>query len=221
MKLKKLRLENFRSYRELDISFDDNMNVIIGKNDIGKSTILEALEIFFNNDLVEIKQDDLNIIAKSEGDFLAHISLSFEIEITDTIVIDSSNPTSLKDEFLLDKYNLLTLVKEWDCSKPIKATSLKYYLQAEYPTVWSDKPKINLKSSDLQKEIKNLLDNGIITEDIYNTIPKNTNAPMRLALYNHLLEEKDINNKTTILIDLSKGDESKSLNVRRSAKLVS
>jgi len=31
---------------------------IIGKNDAGKSTILEALEIFFNNQVVSIDGDD-------------------------------------------------------------------------------------------------------------------------------------------------------------------
>lgn len=46
MILKKLKLRNFRGYRDFEVSFDDSINVIIGRNDIGKSTILEALEIF-------------------------------------------------------------------------------------------------------------------------------------------------------------------------------
>ncbi|TON15480.1 hypothetical protein CGH62_27270, partial [Vibrio parahaemolyticus] len=49
MKITKLTLKNFRGYRDVSVDFDENFNVIIGKNDIGKSTILEALEIFFNN----------------------------------------------------------------------------------------------------------------------------------------------------------------------------
>jgi len=211
MKLKKLKLENFRSYKNLEIEFDDNMNVIIGRNDVGKSTVMEALEIFFNNDLVKIQQDDLNIYAKEEESYNLSIALSFEIENTDTIVIDSSNPTDLKDEFLLDNYGLLTLIKNWDCKTPLKASSLKYYLECEYPSIWKDKPKINLKITDLKKEIKSLLDNEVVTEDIYSKIPQNSNAPMRLALYNHLLEDEDKNDKSTIFIDLNKGDESKSL----------
>ncbi len=213
MKLKKLRLENFRSYKELEIKFDDNMNVIIGKNDVGKSTIMESLEIFFNNDLVKIQQDDLNILAKQEESYKVKISLSFEIENFDTIVIDSTNPTNLRDEFLLDSYGLLTLVKEWDCKTALKASSLKYYLKCEYPTVWSENPKINLKITELKKEIKNLLEEEIISEERYSLIPQNANAPMREALYKYLLSYSDRNDKTTILIDLSKGDESKSLKV--------
>lgn len=49
MILKKLKLKNFRGYTNIVVDFDSNMNVIIGKNDVGKSTILEALEIFFNS----------------------------------------------------------------------------------------------------------------------------------------------------------------------------
>ena len=48
MKLKSVVLEGFRSYRDrvsIDIS---DLTTIVGKNDHGKSTILEALEIFFN-----------------------------------------------------------------------------------------------------------------------------------------------------------------------------
>lgn len=46
MKLKKIKLINFRGYKKFEVDFDNNFNVIIGRNDIGKSTILEALEIF-------------------------------------------------------------------------------------------------------------------------------------------------------------------------------
>lgn len=46
MKIKNVVIENFRSYDEpIQIDFQD-LNVLIGKNDIGKSTILEALDIF-------------------------------------------------------------------------------------------------------------------------------------------------------------------------------
>jgi len=191
MKLKKLRLENFRSYRNLDINFDDNMNVIIGRNDVGKSTIMEALEIFFNNDLVKLQQDDLNIYAKNDKDNILKIVLSFEIESSDTIVIDSSNPTNLEEEFLLDKNGLLTLVQEWDCSKNITAKSKKYFLECEYPTVWEKIPKINVTNTNLKKELKSLFDNEIINEEVYESISKHTNAPMRQALYKYSLEDED------------------------------
>ena len=77
MKIVKLELENFRSYRNLEIDFQEDLNLIIGRNDVGKSTIMEALEIFFNNDLIKIDQDDLNTDAKNSGEYLIKIKLSF------------------------------------------------------------------------------------------------------------------------------------------------
>lgn len=49
MKLIGVKLKNFRGYNnEIIINLDD-LTVFVGKNDIGKSTILEALDIFFND----------------------------------------------------------------------------------------------------------------------------------------------------------------------------
>ena len=46
MKISKLKIKNFHSYRSVEISFE-NLTAFIGRNDIGKSTILEALDVFF------------------------------------------------------------------------------------------------------------------------------------------------------------------------------
>ena len=49
MRLEEVKIKNFRCYsEEITIPFDD-MTTVIGQNDAGKSTVLEALEIFFNN----------------------------------------------------------------------------------------------------------------------------------------------------------------------------
>ena len=47
MKLKKLILENFRGYTNRTVIDFDDFTALIGRNDAGKSTILEALSIFF------------------------------------------------------------------------------------------------------------------------------------------------------------------------------
>ena len=63
MKLKNVKLKNFRGYKEEVIIPFHNITGIIGKNDAGKSTVLEALEIFFNNSLITCEREDLNINA--------------------------------------------------------------------------------------------------------------------------------------------------------------
>lgn len=61
MKIHKITLENFRGYRNpTTIEFND-LTVFVGRNDIGKSTILEALDLFFNDGKGVIKYDDGDI----------------------------------------------------------------------------------------------------------------------------------------------------------------
>src|SRR5699024_12188378 len=43
MFIKQLQLKNFRNYKQLDISFDHSVNVIIGENAQGKTNLLEAI----------------------------------------------------------------------------------------------------------------------------------------------------------------------------------
>ena len=45
MKVINIKLKNFRNYEDLDLAFDGNMNIIVGKNAQGKTNIVEALYI--------------------------------------------------------------------------------------------------------------------------------------------------------------------------------
>ena len=79
MKLTKLKLKNFRTYQE-EITIElDNLTAFVGKNDAGKSTILEALDIFFNSGYGTIKLDkeDINKTSLKNGDDEIIISACF------------------------------------------------------------------------------------------------------------------------------------------------
>lgn len=45
MKITNLKLKNFRNYEDLDISFNENLNIIIGENAQGKTNLIEGLYI--------------------------------------------------------------------------------------------------------------------------------------------------------------------------------
>ena len=49
MKVVEAQIENFRSLVNQTVSFS-NLNVFVGNNDVGKSNILKALNLFFNNE---------------------------------------------------------------------------------------------------------------------------------------------------------------------------
>ena len=45
MKIKKIRLKNYRNYDNLEIDFNDNLNIIIGNNAQGKTNLLESIYV--------------------------------------------------------------------------------------------------------------------------------------------------------------------------------
>ena len=58
MKLVAVTLKNFRGYQDDKTIQIGDLTTIIGRNDVGKSSILEALEVFFNNETVKIDNLD-------------------------------------------------------------------------------------------------------------------------------------------------------------------
>jgi len=111
MKISKILLENFRAFRSSEIDVR-NLNVFLGKNDQGKSSILEAMDIFFNEGkgTVKVTDDDLNKDALSGGVSEFAIGIQFE-NFPDPIIIDETNETSLKEEYLLNKQEKLEIWK--------------------------------------------------------------------------------------------------------------
>ena len=93
MKIVSLTLENFRSYRApVTITFND-LTVLIGKNDMGKSSVLEALDIFFDNRSFD--KNDVNIDAAANGE-IAKLTTVFS-NLPDEIDLDAGEKTNLKD----------------------------------------------------------------------------------------------------------------------------
>lgn len=101
MRIKSVTLKNFRAYRDETTLYFDNLTVLVGKNDIGKSTFLEALDIFFNDGAGAIKFDksDINVHALEDEED-AEITVCFS-DLPATVIIDSSVETTLSEEFLL------------------------------------------------------------------------------------------------------------------------
>ncbi|NJO16053.1 MAG: AAA family ATPase [Thioploca sp.] len=54
IRIKKLKLENFRGFEQLELEFHQDLTVLIGENGAGKTAILDCLAIFLNIFLEEI-----------------------------------------------------------------------------------------------------------------------------------------------------------------------
>lgn len=152
MKLKQIKLTNFRGYRnETIINVEKGITAFIGKNDIGKSTVLEALEIFFNNKLVKIEPADLN--NNAEDSETVQIACVFN-DLPDEIVIDTDNRTSLQEEYLLNANGDLEIVKEYKCSN--KSPGETVYIKANFPSHPDYKDVLDKRIVDLKKLARDL-----------------------------------------------------------------
>ena len=49
----KIEIQYFRSMDKATLSRVETINVLTGKNDVGKSNVLKALNLFFNNCIIE------------------------------------------------------------------------------------------------------------------------------------------------------------------------
>ncbi|PXX32339.1 MULTISPECIES: ATP-binding protein [Burkholderia] len=148
MRLESVSIKNFRCYlNEITVSMAD-LTTFVGKNDIGKSSVLEALEIFFNNDTVKIEQGDANIYS---GDPLVSITCEFS-DLPDKLTLDAGADTTLAAEYLLSSTGTLKIQKIFDCGK--KTPSSEVFILANHPTAAGVADLLDLKEKDLQKLVK-------------------------------------------------------------------
>lgn len=190
MKIVKVKLENFRSYKEEVIVDFNDLTVFVGKNDIGKSTILEALDIFFNEGrgVVKIDKEDINKQAKEEGNNEIKITVVFE-NLPSSLTIDTSNPTTLDNEYLLNNANQLEIIKKYS-----NAGKEKVFIKACHPTNQNCYELLSKKIRDLQK----------ILDD--NNIPcgnRTKSAVVRSSIWEHYLSDLELQE---IEIDVTKED---------------
>lgn len=67
MKIKKIKIENFRLLNNFELDLEDKLSLVIGKNNCGKTSLLAVLDKFLNqSDKNKFSIDDFNIDFKNE-----------------------------------------------------------------------------------------------------------------------------------------------------------
>lgn len=192
MKLHSIKLKNFRSYKDETEIIIDDLTVFVGKNDIGKSTILEALDIFFNdgkgNGVIKLDKDDINKTALLEEDKDIYITAVFS-DLPTSIIIDATNETTFSDEFLLNSDGNLEIIKKYS-----NAGTAKVFIKANHPTNENCSDLLTKKIGDYRRVIKK---HNIECEN------QTVNAVMRTAIWNHFADDLQLEES---LIDTSKED---------------
>jgi len=175
MRLVKLKLKNFRCYQEeIGILFDD-LTTIIGKNDVGKSAILEALNAFFN-DIV----DKSDLSTPSEDDFI-ELTCYFE-GIGDEVVLDTSVATSPEEEGVLNADGQLEIKKIF---KFAARKSVSIFLVANHPSDERLSDLLSMKNAALKQYAGQL---GVDLQDVN----KSKNPPIRARIRNHIGGDREI-----------------------------
>ena len=128
MKLNKIKLHNYRCYAgDVEMSIDD-LTCIIGRNDAGKSSIMEAIDAFFNDTPTSISKADLTATAPVD-DQKIEITCFFT-DVPEEMVLDASAQCNLDEEGLLNVEKELEIKRVWDCSG--KTLSKSTYLHCNY-----------------------------------------------------------------------------------------
>ncbi len=172
MRLEAITLKNFRAFQEETTIRVGNLTSIIGRNDVGKSSVLEALEIFFNNEVVKIDPGDLNV--HTDGDTV-EITCEFS-DLPDPLVLDSQAETGLAQEHLLTQSGRLRIKKRFGCGGS-KARE-EVLVCANHPSANNYADLLLLNNANLKKRLRALE----IPED---NVQLNSNVSIRHAIWNH------------------------------------
>ena len=170
MKLESVTLKNFRAFREATTLRLDDLTAIIGQNDVGKSSLLHALEIFFNNQTVKVDAADRNVYAADQP-----IEITCEFSgLPERLVIDAQAETSLEDEYLVTAERKLRIKKR--ISPQGKAPKTEVFVCARHPTAEHFDNLLELTQTNLRKRLDEL---DVSADDVR----RNSNVSMRRAIW--------------------------------------
>ncbi len=179
MKLTRVRLKNFRAFKnQVEVDIDD-FTAIIGKNDIGKSCLMDALAIFFENKQVKVDRSDKCVFSEDCKDF--EITCEFSISKEDQIVLDSTIATAFDQEYLVTRSGTIVIKKTYSCTTQTPKPSIS--LIAYHPTNKAIPDLLSTKQNDLKLTAEKL---GVDLSDV----DLRSNPALRKAIWRHVLDKK-------------------------------
>ena len=170
MRLKALTLQNFRRYRSRTVIDIDEVTAFIGRGDAGKSTILEALDIFFEGGVIKIDPADACISGEAKDVRIGAIFTN----LPEKLDLDRGAHTTLQDEYLTNGDGDLEIIKIYDCSVQ-RMRGFKVSVYALHPSADGVDGLLQMRNSALKKLVK--------TKGVEGNCQLSHNPSMRHALY--------------------------------------
>ncbi|MBN2546745.1 MAG: AAA family ATPase [Spirochaetes bacterium] len=179
-----IELNNWRKINQLKLDFAEGINVLYGKNEIGKSTIIEAVRFAFfeksESDRMEVKKTiSWNTKVKS------NVKLKFTAKDNNVYLIDKTFPKGNAELYLIKKQikkkisegknvneDILKILGIND--KAINLFDLLWISQGKSLSIFDKNSE--LENKEFQTEIKSIIKSSIIskkTEDFYKMICDN------------------------------------------------
>lgn len=189
IKLEKIAISGFKGISERIEIPAKQFNVLVGKNDAGKSTILKALDIFINGK--QYQPEYLN----NQTERYTEIELFFSPNNTQ-IIIDENTHTTFEFEGLVDQSGYLHLIKKWDGTKEGKITPEFYIKRLSFEENdffnFTEARLIELCHNNGLDAVPGLMTNHI-TGEVHNNAEKRSRLRERLiengAQYSYILEK--------------------------------
>lgn len=182
MKLIRATIENYRCYATPTTVEFGNITALIGRNDVGKSSIMEALDLFFN----EHKSDEDDCCVRT-GSPDIKIVCEFS-DPPEDIVLDETYHTTLASEFLLNSRGNVEFIKVFSKGACAKA-KIKKFIRALHPSAPEFSDLLELTLPKLKERAKKL---GVTLEGV----DERAKAAVRKAIWGAApdlqLEEQEI-----------------------------
>ena len=171
MKLERVILQNFRGFTgRVEISIS-KITTLVGRNDAGKSSVLDALGVFFENPLCKLDWKDVSIEPDESGEM--RIGCVFSA-LPESIILDAAVETTFAEEYLINTDGMLEVHKVWAIGDS-RLGKVKTVVIANHPTSEGFSDLLQAKRPALQKQAKNL---GVLDQ-----VNQNSNPSLRRVIW--------------------------------------
>ncbi|MEK5233465.1 AAA family ATPase [Lysinibacillus sp. FSL K6-0232] len=157
MYISSLKINNFRCFKEIKVDFNEGINVIIGANNAGKTTLTKALELIFNRS---------NSKMISIDDFHKKVDLSIPPEISIEATLKSSSKDTTEDKAIVASW-LTKLETPWEATLTYKhflpEQEHKAYVE-KYESLSEEKERWALLESTLKKYVTRIYGGDIVNK---------------------------------------------------------
>lgn len=167
MYLHRVIIENYRAFKgrhEVDL---DDLTAIIGRNDVGKTSVFDALGVFFGEKTCKYEPQDKCVYADDAADVRVGCVFS---GFPSSLTIDASSVTTLGDEYLLNEEGRLEIHRVFKKGKG----SGDIVARCMHPSASAVKGILHKKNDELK---------GIAEKKGVSGVDKRSNTALRQAIY--------------------------------------